>query len=699
MRKTRPLLPSVPKQEPVKVNSLSLLCQVPVQVPSLSESPPLLPLLCDQLESLRAAARLAGCSNPKLENILAEHSARKFQACEISALDREFAIKFPFIFNLWQNKLSVPQLHHLRNCGTPRNWLPNDEELVLKLLNEMIECGAYVEVNERPLYLHPLGLVNTSNKPRLVEDCSRANEFLKPFKHLFEFSTQSIDRLRPWIDSSSFFIKVDVKKAYKWIEMSESSLPVLGVSLKGRYFLLKAMPFGLMNSAFYWNKAYQELVASLSFEKRSCVHFDDLIAVFQTKQKAYDGVTELLSLLWDARLKPSDSSVLIPTQRIEGLGIVMDAKEGTFSITEKRVKKARERCIALLNAHSVTPRDISKFTGVIVSMLPVLPTCNLFCRRLYSCARPFIAQDKWDASLILTEYEKEELRYWEVFLNGSIFAPISQNPKLLLHIDACNYGWGACLVPFDIADEDPFLVTDPGRGYWLKEEKAHINFLELRTVKCAVLAFDLKETEVVFKSDSKTVVAMFRNGGSRVSEKLTEDTREIFLFLHSRCLRVHIWPIPGRLNRSDVYSRMHDDDYCLPDTVLDQIMDKKGPFVCDVFSSFTAKVAPSFFSKMRDRGSSGVNAFAQIWPDDSFVNPPFNLIPLVLEKCRKEKVRCTFVCPWDTEACWFQDFSRASSETLLFHNVSLVLHKNTVVETVVSPPFPLPICVASLTFD
>ena len=78
----------------------------------------------------------------------------------------------------------------------------------------------------------------------------------------------------------------------------------------------------------------------------------------------------------------------------------------------------------------------------------------------------------------------------------------------------------------------------------------------------------------------------------------------------------------------------------------------------DLFASQRHKQLPGYYTADKhDRKALGHNAFAYFWERDKmlYANPPWSLIPQVLEKIRKEHSRVLLITPKWKYAPWYED--------------------------------------------
>ena len=77
----------------------------------------------------------------------------------------------------------------------------------------------------------------------------------------------------------------------------------------------------------------------------------------------------------------------------------------------------------------------------------------------------------------------------------------------------------------------------------------------------------------------------------------------------------------------------------------------------DLFANAAHHQVPSYFTlDLHDRNAAGVNAFSVSWAAEAspYINPPWVLIPQVLQKLIAEKVTAMVVIPSWCNAPWYE---------------------------------------------
>ena len=88
----------------------------------------------------------------------------------------------------------------------------------------------------------------------------------------------------------------------------------------------------------------------------------------------------------------------------------------------------------------------------------------------------------------------------------------------------------------------------------------------------------------------------------------------------------------------------------------------------DLFASATHHQLPRYYSKTYNSKAVRTNAFSINWNLEAtpYVNPPWSLIPNVLDKISTEQVKVMIVLPFWTQADWFLLFKKLMIKYMIF---------------------------------
>ena len=194
-------------------------------------------------------------------------------------------------------------------------------------------------------------------------------------------------------------------------------------------------------------------------------------------------------------------------------------------------------------------------------------------------------------------------------------------------------------------------------GLWSeKESQDHINVLELRAAFFALKSFLPTQTNKVIclKLDNTTAVSYLNNLGGTHCPQLLHLAIAIWDWCEKRHLFLLAQHIPGKTNvEADTESRVKRDlnDWRIsPKIIAPLIRD----CTIDLFASRLTHQLKPYFSWRPDPSAVHNDAFTMDWLNlMAYAFPPFNLIPSVLQKAKKEHATLVLVAPlWTTKPWW-----------------------------------------------
>jgi hypothetical protein len=242
-----------------------------------------------------------------------------------------------------------------------------------------------------------------------------------------------------------------------------------------------------------------------------------------------------------------DKCHLEPTQVLEHLGMVVDFKQGVFSLTASRRAKVQQQAKALLMSAArgkrVVPiREVQAFTGLAQSCKLAVPLTDHYLRRLYAD----LAVVDYRNRVRLSHGAMQDLKFWVTLAPHNVGAPIWRPPAdVRVFTDASSYAYGAVL-------PDGSTLSVPWQG---EELEWHINLQELAAVVRVFQASpQLANCCVQVCVDNQCVLHWLSSFSARppAAQQLL---RQLVCLLQQRgCVLLPVW-VPSHANPADVPSR------------------------------------------------------------------------------------------------------------------------------------------------
>jgi ribonuclease HI len=578
----------------------------------------------------------------------------------------------------------------------------------------LVRAGAWERVPESERagsrYLSPCFLVPKPTKDgklnwRLVVDLRRLNGYCRQFKCRFE----SLKLLGRMARKEDYLVSFDVSDAFYHVPIKEEHRKYFRFLIDGEIMQLNTLPMGWTNSPFYLTKIFRTLVKAIRSGDdkmvtgevkqesraqegprgervgvrpirrgaRCLVYLDDFLMLFATKEDAEAGsvraraLLERLGLHWEERKCQWE-----PVQRLEHLGLEVDTVRGLFLVTPKRVNKLEREATDLIcrgnRARRLVPcRLLAKFCGLAQSVDLAVPAARFFLRELYTCLSAGVDKTGWEGQARLSRQGLRDLQWWTAFNANSAFNGRSiwrASTSATLHCDAAidgkgRGGWGAVL-----------NGKVPARGFWRAHQRGwHITRLELLAVRLGVETFlgELRGRRVRLFEDNQAVVRFLEVFSSK-SPELQGDIRKLFWLLTTNDIELVGEYIKSEDNvEADGLSRwVERGSWAINrgDFLRYHQRPGWGPYTWDRFADINNRVVEAYNAVCRDPGCppENVDGLAQThshWRGEvNWCDPPWGLLPQLVQKLRESGARATVVVPHWRTATWWTDLMELTEE-------------------------------------
>lgn len=210
-------------------------------------------------------------------------------------------------------------------------------------------------------------------------------------------------------------------------------------------------------------------------------------------------------------------------------------------------------------------------------------------------------------------------------------------------------------------------------GSWDRQTQSlHIGFKELLATRLSLQAFlpFLRHTRVLLLGDNSSVTHIVKAGCSRVP-LLSREVRKLWQLLWENDVNVCVRWVPTLLNRADAPSRLRTAlEWSLRREVFQTLCHRWFTPEIDLFASARTAKLPRYGSLHYDPQATVIDALSVPWSQFQqgvFLNPPFALIPRVLQALAEEngRVSAILIVPrWPTQ-WWYQRALSMASDTWL----------------------------------
>jgi hypothetical protein len=494
---------------------------------------------------------------------------------------------------------------------------------------------------------------------RPVFNLKKLNQYLEA-PH---FKMETIREVSQMIDPNDYLVSIDLSDAFLHIGLHQDSRRFLRLKWKDQVYQYRTAPFGLASSPYVFTKVCRPVLEHFrSKGVKLSAYLDDWILAAPTKQLATQQAQEVVSLLqklgWIVNFK---KSVLLPSQRIEHLGFVLNTKNMTASLPLKKLRDIRRSIKQVLDhPNRQSPRIIHSLTMRIQAATFAIFPARLYTRHLLYYKNQMVKTEAdWDLPRPLDQASKDELNWWYFNLqkwNGRSL--LTATPTQTIFVDASDTGWGCS------------WNKQRAHGYWTPLEAAQsINWRELKAVHLALKTFPIPaNSTILIRTDSTTSLSYINKQGGTRSLSLLNLATEVWNWCLNKNIAIQAQHISGIHNvTADMESRRtyFKNQWQIKPEIFQEINQHWGPHSVDLFADRTTRLLPKYVSWLPDPDAIHTDAFSIQWKNWTipFANPPWNLISRVLRKIIQERVpRITVVVPYWPSAIWFPILQQLSLE-------------------------------------
>ena len=169
------------------------------------------------------------------------------------------------------------------------------------------------------------------------------------------------------------FSKLDLARAYKQMEVEESSRPYLTINTHLGLFRYRWLPFGIASAPAIWQKAMSVVLKGC---QGTICYIDDILVTGKTRSEHEENLCQVFRRLQQYGLRVKLSKCRFLQDELEFLG---------HTISREGVRPTKERVDNILSAKS--PRNKMEFIGLMTYNVKFLPTITSVLHPLYSLLR------------------------------------------------------------------------------------------------------------------------------------------------------------------------------------------------------------------------------------------------------------------------------------------------------------------------
>lgn len=540
----------------------------------------------------------------------------------------------------------------------------SDSTIISEAVEKLIEKGAIKECKKsKRQFLSPYFTVpKPDGTHRFILNLKKLNQYIKTY----HFKYEDMKVATKLISKNDFMISLDLQDAFFMVSVHKNYRKYLRFEFNNKTYEFSCLPFGLSTSPYIFTKILKPALSFLRSQGYvSVMYLDDILCIGKTYDECLQNATATRKLfLYLGFMINSKKSKLKPNTICKFLGNMINSKNKTLSLTEKRKEKLLVALKQFLMINKCSILEFARVVGKVIAACPTVPYGWLHTKIFeYEKLLALIKSNyNYNSKITISNIIKKDVSWWVKTIPTASKSFDSLNYNVTIFTDASDLGWGAT------------DGTNEIFGVWSKDEiNLHINYKELLAVKLALLNLcdKLHSCAILLRIDNTTALSYINKMGGVRYKKYNILARSIWKWAESRKIWLTASYIPSDLNvDADRLSRKlsQDTEWELSDYAFEEIVQKFGYPTIDIFASANNAKCFDYFSWTPDPNARQIDAFTVSWKGLNFYAfPPFILILKTIEKIIKDKARGILIVPEWSNQTWYPLFQKIIvSEKLIF---------------------------------
>lgn len=193
---------------------------------------------------------------------------------------------------------------------------------------------------------------------------------------------ESIRTAKNVIQPGDWMAKLDLKDAYLSVPIHRDSRKFLRFRWQGKTWQFKVLPFGLSSAPYMFTKLTKPVASLLrTLGMRIVLYLDDMLLVAESTELVRRMLATALELLVCLGFVINlEKSVLIPSQKLEFLGFVLDTRGMSISLPESKLRSLHELARQMAQQGKATLRELARLLGTMVAAHPAILPAPLYYR-------------------------------------------------------------------------------------------------------------------------------------------------------------------------------------------------------------------------------------------------------------------------------------------------------------------------------
>lgn len=545
----------------------------------------------------------------------------------------------------------------------PISWGQKEKQLMQEAIGSLSDKNVIECCNEEPgQFVSNVFMVPKSNgKVRIILDLSRFNEAVEKF----HFKMDNLHTATNLIIPGVFMSTIDLQDAYFTFPIRRQDRKYLKFRWEGQLWQFIGLPMGITCAPRYFTKLVAPIFAYLRSKGLQGFPYLDDSFVFGFSQEECSKSTRMLTTLFTQLgfKVHTDKSVLVPSQRLEFLGFIIDSTCMTVELPPNKIANVLKLCDTGIHTSTMTIRQMLHIVGTLNSYSVAVEYGGNHFKHLENDQIAALKRSKgdFDVEMCLSAKGKQDLLWWKNHAVGAKSKIKTNNPDCSLTADASNLGWGA------------ILSNEKIQGEWTEiEQELHINVKELLAIFYGLqfLASERTNCMIHVISDNTTAVSHINKMGGVRSKSCMEVAFAMWNWCEVRKIWLYATHLPGVENEmADSLSRRFSAsvEWELSQKLFEEIVQKLGQPSVDLFASRHNTKVTKYCSWFSDQYCWKVDAFSFEWTDEFYyIFPPFRLVGRCWRKIMMEGTKAILVTPDWPNQHWYGSIQNTAKKSIRF---------------------------------
>ena len=331
-------------------------------------------------------------------------------------------------FSAWQTLTSDPYIlriikgYQLEFCNPPCQALTpravklscKETDIATTEINKLLTKGVIRKATHVPgefistIFTRP----KKDGSHRLILNLKKLNEHIE-YHH---FKMDSLPNALQLMKPNCWMAVLDLKDAYYSVPIRTEDRKYLRFEHEGQLYEFVCLPNGLSSAPRIFTKLLKPALAKLREEGVLLViYIDDIILFADDPQTLVIFIQRAITLLQSLGFTiHSDKSQLVPSQRVNFLGFILDSIVMTVSMKSDKADKAKSAILQLLRTEQPLIREVASVVGQMVSCFPGVKYGPLYYRALENDKTDALKTNGWnlDDRMLISDIANKDMSWW-----------------------------------------------------------------------------------------------------------------------------------------------------------------------------------------------------------------------------------------------------------------------------------------------